>query len=178
VRRRKRRKASRDRESRLGFETGNWKLETRPSQQADEKAPVMLSVTWALGPPMEMKVPRTCHSDPAVAGEESAFAFTFTSRFLVAALLGMTRVACSSDFRGSAARHLLFLVENKQKQIPLPQRRDRDDVAGAFFISLAEFRLLDSAVGRHRRESAFRLPGFEFRVSNFQFPVPNFEYRA
>jgi hypothetical protein len=27
----------------------------------------------------------------------------------------------------SVAKHLLFLVENKQKQIPLPPRRDRDD---------------------------------------------------
>jgi hypothetical protein len=33
----------------------------------------------------------------------------------------------------SAAKHLLFLVENKQKQIP---RSARDDIVGAFFISL------------------------------------------
>ncbi len=32
----------------------------------------MLSLTWAFSPPMEMKLPSTCHSDPAVAGEESA----------------------------------------------------------------------------------------------------------
>jgi hypothetical protein len=34
----------------------------------------------------------------------------------------------------SGAKHLLFLVESKQKQIPLPPRRDRDDIGG-FFIS-------------------------------------------
>jgi hypothetical protein len=33
----------------------------------------------------------------------------------------------------SAAKHLLFLVENKQKQIP---RCARDDMVGTFFISL------------------------------------------
>jgi hypothetical protein len=36
----------------------------------------------------------------------------------------------------SAAKHLLFLVENKHKQIPLPLMRDRDDLVGAFFSSL------------------------------------------
>jgi hypothetical protein len=34
----------------------------------------------------------------------------------------------------SAAKHLLFLVENKQKQIP---RFARDDIVGASFISLS-----------------------------------------
>jgi hypothetical protein len=33
----------------------------------------------------------------------------------------------------SAAKHLLFLVENKQKQIP---RCARDDIFGTVFISL------------------------------------------
>jgi hypothetical protein len=33
----------------------------------------------------------------------------------------------------SAAKHLLFLVQNKQKQLPLPPRRDRDDMVGPFF---------------------------------------------
>jgi len=33
----------------------------------------------------------------------------------------------------SAAKHLLFLVENKQKQIP---RSARDDMVAAFFIRL------------------------------------------
>jgi hypothetical protein len=33
----------------------------------------------------------------------------------------------------SAAKHLLFLVENKQKQIP---RSARDDAVGAAFITL------------------------------------------
>ena len=30
----------------------------------------------------------------------------------------------------------LVLVENKQKHIPVPSRRDRDDTVEAFFISL------------------------------------------
>ena len=34
----------------------------------------------------------------------------------------------------SGAKYLLFLVESKQKQLPLPQLRDRDDIGG-FFIS-------------------------------------------
>ncbi len=33
-------------------------------------------------------------------------------------------------------KHLLFLVENKQKQIPLPPPRDRDDNRRALSISL------------------------------------------
>jgi hypothetical protein len=37
------------------------------------------------------------------------------------------------SFRLSAAKHLLFLVEDKQKQIP---RCARDDIFEAFFISL------------------------------------------
>ena len=37
------------------------------------------------------------------------------------------------DVRRSAAKHLLFLVENKQKQIP---RSARDDMVAAFFIRL------------------------------------------
>jgi hypothetical protein len=36
----------------------------------------------------------------------------------------------------SVAKHLLFLIENKQKQLPLPPLRDRDDIDEAFFISL------------------------------------------
>jgi len=36
----------------------------------------------------------------------------------------------------SAAKHLLFLIENKQKQILLPRLRDQDDIVGGFFISL------------------------------------------
>jgi hypothetical protein len=34
----------------------------------------------------------------------------------------------------SAAKHLLFLVQNKQKQIPLPPGRDRDEMVGAPFF--------------------------------------------
>jgi hypothetical protein len=35
----------------------------------------------------------------------------------------------------SGAKHLLFLVENKEKQIP---RFARDDMVGAFFSSLPD----------------------------------------
>jgi hypothetical protein len=36
----------------------------------------------------------------------------------------------------SGAKHLVFLIETKQKQIPLPRLRDRDDMAGGFFNRL------------------------------------------
>ena len=49
----------------------------------------MTSVTWAFGPPMRMKVPPTCHSDPAAAGEESAF--------LVTAQTGSSSVAAATS---------------------------------------------------------------------------------
>jgi hypothetical protein len=51
----------------------------------------MLSVIWAFGPPIDMKV---------------------------AALGPIENKWFTRDFRGSVAKHLLFLLENKQKQIP------------------------------------------------------------
>jgi hypothetical protein len=56
-----------------------------------KKAYVMLSVTWAFGPPIYMK--------GAARGTVENEWFT-------------------RDFRRSAAKHLLFLVENKQKPDP------------------------------------------------------------
>jgi len=35
-------------------------------------------------------------------------------------------------------KHLLFLVGNNQKQIPLPRLRDRDDIVPAFFNTVLE----------------------------------------
>ena len=43
----------------------------------------------------------------------------------------------AKELRVNFAKHLLFLVENKQKQIP---RSARDDIVGAFFISLQGWR--------------------------------------
>jgi hypothetical protein len=70
--------------------------------------------------------------------------FTAKSRFFVASLLRMTGLV---DFRRSAAKHLFFLVENKQKQILRADyskvfkwrsalRFPQDDTAGGFFRSL------------------------------------------
>src|SRR5215467_9529132 len=49
---------------------------------------------------------------------------------LVAGLCEMVAVMLS------AAKHLLFLPVSKQKQIPLPRLRDRDDTIRAFLISV------------------------------------------
>jgi hypothetical protein len=46
---------------------------------------------------------------------------------------GTCHAECSEARRGG-----LFLIENKQKQIPLPRLRDRDDIDEAFFISLLD----------------------------------------
>jgi len=72
----------------------------------------MLSVTWAFGPPIAMKVPHICHAERS---EASAFFFVFTSRFFVASLLRMTGLG---DFRRSVAKHLLYLIENRRKADP------------------------------------------------------------
>jgi hypothetical protein len=51
------------------LETGNCKLETRGRTASDSDPVVPTSVLWAFGPPMQMKVPPTRHSEHS---EESA----------------------------------------------------------------------------------------------------------
>jgi hypothetical protein len=77
--------------SKIWFPAPRIRLMKRPIHYAE--------CYMGLGPPIEMKVPRTRHSERS---EESVFAFAFRSRFLAAALLGMTRVTGSGDFRRSA----------------------------------------------------------------------------
>jgi hypothetical protein len=43
----------------------------------------------------------------------------------------------------SEAKHLLFLIENKQNQILLPRLRDQDDMIGGFFHQPGDGRLAD-----------------------------------
>src|SRR6516162_3055070 len=76
---------------------------------------VIPSVTWAFGPPMDMKVTPACHSErakPRTVWCRAKRGICFlsssrNSRFLVATLLGITEWL--DDFRRSEARDLLFV---------------------------------------------------------------------
>ena len=63
----------------------------------------------------------------------------------------------------SAAKHLLFLVENEQRQIP-SRTRDRDDIWDAFFIRLLSISVpnISSLASDSRAKIAF--PDSEWRI--------------
>src|SRR6516225_630798 len=102
----------------------------RPDPPTGMKSPpVIPSVTWAFGPPMDMKVTPACHSErsPAPYGagrsEESAFSLLFVeaskSRFLVAPLFGMTGLGGADTMPVvCGAAHLVLLI----RPVTLPLR--------------------------------------------------------
>ena len=76
---------------------------TRSRPLGDESPPpVIPSVTWALSPTIQMKVPHTV----MLSAAKHLLFLIFRSRFFVAPFLRMTRLG---DFRRSAAANLLLL---------------------------------------------------------------------
>ena len=74
--------------------------------------PVIPSVTWAFGPPMDMKVAPACHSErspaPYGAGEARNLLLIFFSQQQIPRRYGMTEWL--DDFRRSGATNRLLLL--------------------------------------------------------------------